>query len=283
MGAARHGAGARMSMSRNETPAGGGREALRAALRPHRLGMAAVALGLVALAVTAGDWAWLPQYLPLLGQGLATTLAMLAGSVALGGALALPVGLVQVTGPVWLAVPARVFCTTIRGTPLLLQLWLLYYGIGSLFPMIPGIRGSILWPYLREAWPYGLAALTISFAAYEGEVMRGAFAGVPAGELQAGRAFGMSPFKLFWRIWLPRALHRALPTLNGEMVLQLKATPLIATITVVDLYGVISRVRSATLLTYEPLLLLALIYLILTAVLVAIFRFFENRIPSRGA
>lgn len=273
-----------MSRSAHETPLHApARRTLRAALRPHRLAMAAVALGIAALAVATGDWSWLPKYLPLLVQGLATTLALLAGSVALGGLLALPVGLVQVTGPAWLATPARVFCTIIRGTPLLLQLWLIYYGLGSLFPMLPGLRGSVFWPYLREAWPYGLAALTLSFAAYEGEVMRGAFAGVPAGELQAGRAFGMSPAKLFWRIWLPRALHRALPTLNGEMVLQLKATPLIATITVVDLYGVISRVRSATLLTYEPLLLLALIYLILTAILVAVFRWLEQRIPSRGA
>jgi ABC-type arginine/histidine transport system permease subunit len=56
--------------------------------------------------------------------------------------------------------------------------------LGSLFPQFPEIRQSFLWPYLREAWPYGVAALTISFAAYEGEVMRGAFAGVPAGELE---------------------------------------------------------------------------------------------------
>ncbi|RQP20528.1 MAG: ABC transporter permease subunit, partial [Brucella intermedia] len=198
-----------------------------------------------------------------------------------GIAAASPSG--QTPPPRWLSWPAKAFCTVIRGTPLLLQLWLLYYGLGSLFPSIPGIRGSFIWPYLREAWPYGLAALTISFAAYEGEVMRGAFAGVPSGELQAGRAFGMSPWKVFRRIWLPRAIHRALPTLNGETVLQLKATPLVATITVVDVYGVVSRVRQETYLTYEPLLLLALIYMILTAGLVLVFRRLENRIPTRGA
>jgi ABC-type arginine/histidine transport system permease subunit len=95
--------------------------------------------------------------------------------------------------------------------------------------------------------------------------MRGAFAGVPKGELEAGRAYGMSPLTVFRRIWLPRAIHRALPTLAGETVLQLKATPLVATITVVDVYAIISRVRQDTYLTYEPLLLLlALIYMILT-------------------
>src|SRR5206468_698520 len=134
----------------------------------------------------------------------------------------------------------------------------------SLFPQFPFLRHSFLWPYLREAWPYGVAALTISYAAYEGEVMRGAFAGVPMGELEAGRAFGMGRFTLFRRIWFPRALHRALPTLNGETVLQLKSTPLVATITVADVYSVTSKVRQDTFLTYEPLLFLALVYLVLT-------------------
>lgn len=251
-------------------------------LQTHRIVLIAIALALFACAIIYGRWDWVPQYLPRLGYGTLITLAMLFGSGILGFLLALPLGLVRVTGPWWLKWPADVFCTVIRGTPLLLQLWLLYYGLGSLFPSIPGIRSSFLWPYLREAWPYGLAALTISFAAYEGEVMRGAFAGVPSGELQAGRAFGMSPWKVFRRVWLPRAIHRALPTLNGETVLQLKSTPLVATITVVDLYGVISRVRQDTFLTYEPLLLLALIYMFLTAVLVWLFKKLENSVPTRG-
>jgi len=123
----------------------------------------------------------------------------------------------------------------------------------------------------------------LSFAAYEGEVMRGAFAGVPRGELEAARAFGMGRFTMFRRIWLPRAFYRALPTLSGETVLQLKSTPLVATITVVDVYAIISRVRQDTYLTYEPLLLLALIYMCLTGILVLLFRFLENRVPSRGA
>ena len=106
---------------------------------------------------------------------------------------------------------------------------------------------------------------------------------VVARELEAARAYGMSPFTAFRRIWLPRAIHRALPTLSGETVLQLKATPLVATITVVDLYGVISRVRQATFLTYEPLLLLALIYMILTGILVVAFRWLEARVPVKGA
>jgi polar amino acid transport system permease protein len=91
----------------------------------------------------------------------------------------------------------------------------------------------------------------------------------------------MGRWTMFRRIWLPRALHRALPTLTGDTVLQLKSTPLVATITVVDAYGVISKVRQATYLTYEPLLLLALIYMILTGIMVVAFRYFENLVPSK--
>lgn len=249
---------------------------------PHRLALMAIFAVLVFCVVWFMRWDWLPKYQGRLLAGVGQTLLMLFSTAIVGFLLAVPIGLVQVAGPRPLAWLAKIFCTLIRGTPLLLQLWLLYYGLGSLFAQYPEIRSSFLWPYLRQAWPYGFTALMLSFAAYEGEVMRGAFAGVPKGELEAARAFGMSRFTAFRRVWLTRAVHRALPTLNGETVLQLKSTPLVATITVIDVYAVISKVRQDTYLTYEPLLLLALIYLCLTGVLVTAFRMFENRIPTRG-
>ena len=110
--------------------------------------------------------------------------------------------------------------------------------------------------------------------------MRGAFAGTPRGEIEAARAFGMSPFTLLRRVWLPLAFYRALPTLAGETVLQLKSTPLVATITVVDVYAVFDRVRQDTYVTYEPLLLLALIYCGLTGLLILGFRTIEKRLPT---
>lgn len=229
-------------------------------------------------------WDWLPEYGPRLLDGLWITIKLIVICFTLGIALAIPIGLVQVTGPRWLAAIARGFCTVVRGTPLLIQLWLLYYGIGSLFPSIPGIKETWLWPnLLRPALPYAIFAFTISVAGYVGEVMRGAFAGVAKGELEAGRAMGMSPFTLLWRIWLPRALQNVFPTLAGEMVLTLKATPLAATITVYDLYGVTTIVRQETYRVYEPLLFVAFIYLILTAVIVVVMRYFENRIPRPAA
>ncbi len=250
-------------------------------LQPHRIVLIAIAGAGVVSAAVFMRWDWLPQYYDLALVGLWRTIWILVVTCVLGLALAIPLGFAQAAGPWWLAAPAKAFCTVIRGTPLLLQLWLLYYGLGSLFPQFPWIRQSELWPYLRQAWPYAVLALTLSYAGYEGEVMRGAFAGVPRGQLEAGRAFGMSRWKIFRRIWLPQALHRALPTLAGETVLQLKATPLVATITVVDIYAVASRVRQDTFIIYEPLLLLALVYLVITGILVFLFRKLEARIPSR--
>lgn len=226
------------------------------------------------------DWSWLPEYSDKLISGFWLTVQLLVICSTLGFILAVPIGLAQVTGPRILAVLARGFCTLVRGTPLLIQLWLIYYGVGEIFPSIEGIRESFLWPILRAAFPYAILAFTLSVAGYVGEVMRGAFAGVPKGELEAARAMGMSPFKVLWRIWLPRAVQNVFPTLAGEVVLTLKATPLAATITIYELFGRSTEVRQDTFLVYEPLLLVAGIYVILTGIIVVVFGWLENRIPK---
>jgi polar amino acid transport system permease protein len=254
---------------------------LRSWLLPHRVVLIALAVAIAAWCALTLRWDWLPRYLPLAMEGIWRTIWLLVVTGVLGFLLAIPLGLAQAAGPWFLAAPAKAFCTMIRGTPLLLQLWLLYYGLGSLFPQYPWIRESELWPYLRQAWPYAVLALTLSFAGYEGEVMRGAFKGVDRGGLEAARAMGMTRFQILRRIWLPQAIRRALPTLGGETVLQLKATPLVATITVVDVYAVASRVRQDTFIVYEPLLLLAVVYMAVAGVIVLMFRLVERQVPSR--
>lgn len=252
---------------------------------PRRIVMLALGVALVVWCVVALRWDWLanPKYQALILTGIWNTLWLLVVTMLIGMALAIPLGLAQAVGPWYLAAPARIFCGVIRGTPLLLQLWLLYYGIGSLFPSVPWIRDSALWPILRQAWPYAVVALSLSVAGYEGEVMRGAFKGVPHGQLEAAKAMGMPRLTIFRRIWLPQALHRVLPTLGGETVLQMKATPLVATITVVDIYAVSSRVRQDTFIVYEPLLLLAVVYMVIAGLIVLLFHWLERRIPTRSA
>lgn len=251
-------------------------------LQPHRLVLMAFFAAFVVWCALSLRWDWLPQYLPLAVEGLWRTIWLLALTTGLGFALAVPLGFAQAAGPWYAAAPARAFCTIIRGTPLLLQIWMLYYGLGSLFPQIPEIRNSDLWPYLRQAWPYAVLALTLSYAGYEGEVMRGGFASVTHGQLETARAFGMPRLTVFRRIWLPQAIRNILPTLGGETILQLKSTPLVATITVIEIYAVSSRVRADTFIIYEPLLLLALVYLIIAAIIAALFRWVERQAPSRA-
>ena len=232
-----------------------------------------------------------PQYALMFLKGTVNTLIVLAVSVFFGFLLAIPIGLVQVTGPWPLAWLARGFCTVIRGTPLLVQLWLFYYGIGEFLPLIPrdvwnsdilfGLSGITVKDVLVSAWPYALLAFTLNFAGYEGEIMRGAFAGVPKGELEAAKAFGMSKNKMLRRVWLPRAIHQALPTLTGEVVLQLQSTPLVATVTIADAFFVNTKVRQDLLIPYEPLMMLALLYMVLTAIVVLIFGRLEKLVPTK--
>jgi polar amino acid transport system permease protein len=258
---------------------------MQAFLKPHRIVLITIGLVLVMLAVTLMNWSWLenPKYQTLIVQGIWRSVWLTVVTMAIGMVLAVPIGLAQAVGPWYLAIPARIFCTVIRGTPLLMQIWLLYYGLGSLFPGIPGIRDSFLWPILRQAWPYAVVALSLSVAGYEGEVMRGAFKGVPHGQLESAKSMGMPVFTMFRRIWLPQAIQRVLPTIGGETVLQLKSTPLVSTITVVEIYSVAGRIRQDTFIIYEPLLLLAAIYMCITALIVLAFRTYERRLPSRTA
>lgn len=247
--------------------------------------LALLAAALVYWLLFASDWSWLPRYLPLLLRGLWLTILLLVLSCIFGMILAIPIGLVQVTGPRWLGAIAQGYCTLIRGTPLLVQLWLLYYGVGSLFPEIarayPAFRDNFMWLIRLDGFYYALLAFTLSFAGYEGEIMRGAFLGVPRGELEAARAFGMSPWKVLTRVWFPRAVRLVLPTLAGETVLQLKATPLAFTVAVMELMGVRQKISQDTYRIYEPLMLLALVYMCLTFLIVWGFSFIEKKVPQK--
>lgn len=258
---------------------------MQAFLKPHRIVLILLALGIVAWCAMTMNWEWVanPKYQAMAVKGLWTTIWITVVTMVVGFLLAIPIGFAQAAGPAWAAWPARAFCSVIRGTPLLLQIWLLYYGLGSLFPSNPWIRDSWLWPILRESWPYALVALSLSVAGYEGEVMRGAFKGVGHGQLEAAKSMGMPAFTMFRRIWLPQAVQSVLPTLGGETVLQLKSTPLISTITIMELYDVAGRVRRETFIIYEPLLLLALTYMALTGLIVLFFRWLESRRPRRTA
>jgi polar amino acid transport system permease protein len=227
------------------------------------------------------DWSWLPTYLPLLPNAIFITLQLVVFTMFFGLLLAIPLGLAQVTGPKWLAVAAREYCTFMRGTPLLIQLYILYYGLGSVFSSYPELRQGWYWFILKEGYYYAILAFVLNEAGYLGEILRGAFLSVPKGELEAGRACGMSPFQVLRRIWLPRALRIALPALGGETILTLKSTPLAALVTVADVFSVADKVRQETYIIYPPLIMVMVIYMLLTFIITRIFNHYEMQVPVR--
>ncbi len=209
------------------------------------------------------DFSWMTGFASELLRGVGITLTLLLLSGVFGFILAISVALGRFS-PNWLISNSmRAYTSIFRGTPLLVQIYILYYGVGSLFASYPLIRGSALWPYLREGFWYVTLALILSVGAYVGEVLRGGLRSVPRGELEAGRAYGMGRWLLLRRVWLPRALQILKPTLAGESVMLLKATALASTVAVTDLLGAANLVRAQTLRVYEPLLAVAVIYIIL--------------------
>lgn len=227
------------------------------------------------------DFDWLNEYGSLFIEGLWVTLQLVLLSGLFGFVLAAAVALARLSTWRSLAWPALVFSQLIRGTPLLVQIFLLYYGLGSLFADIPALRESWAWPYLREGFAYIVLALVLSVGAYVGEVMRMGLKAVPRGEIEAARALGMSRALVLRRIWIPRAVHIVLPTLAGESVLLLKSTALASTVAVTDLLGSANYVRAQTLITYEPLITVGLLYMALAWLIERGFRLLERRIPTR--
>jgi polar amino acid transport system permease protein len=228
------------------------------------------------------DFTWITSFSAELLHGLGVTMKLLLLSGFFGFILAVLVALGRLSANRLISSTMHAYTSVFRGTPLLVQIYILYYGVGSLFASYPLIRGSALWPYLREGFWYVTLALTLCVGAYVGEVLRGGLRAVPRGELEAARSFGMGRWRVLRRVWLPRALQILRPTLIGESIMLLKATALASTVAVTDLLGAANLVRAQTLRVYEPLLAVAVIYIILAFLLEHGFSRFA-KVPQRQA
>jgi His/Glu/Gln/Arg/opine family amino acid ABC transporter permease subunit len=210
---------------------------------------------------------------PLFLDGLRVTLELLLVSTAVGMVLAVPLALARVSRSRILSVPATAYTYAFRGTPLLVQIFLIYYGL----PQFEAVRGSAVWPLLRDPMPCALLAFSLNMSAYVAEVLRGGILGVPHGEREAALALGMPHALMVRRIVLPRAFRITLPALSNEVVLQLKATALASTVTLLDLTGVGRRLTAKTYTT-EALFVAGAIYIVLTMLLAQGFRLLEGRL-----
>jgi His/Glu/Gln/Arg/opine family amino acid ABC transporter permease subunit len=217
------------------------------------------------------DTGFLTLLVDKLLQGLQTTLVLLALCGVLGNLLALPVAFARLSKRVWLNKPAYLYILTLRGTPVLVQLYLVYFGLGEVLSHFPQLRHSMVWPLVRSAFGYAVIALTLNTAAYCAEIWRGALQGLPRGQTEAARSLGLRPWQVNLLVMLPQAFRNALPALAGQNILLLKATSLASTITIFEVMAAANLVRSQTFRVYESLLGAAVVYIALTLLITLAF------------
>jgi His/Glu/Gln/Arg/opine family amino acid ABC transporter permease subunit len=213
--------------------------------------------------------------IPNLLHGTLVTVEITGLSVIIGFCLALPLAIMRVSQLRTLWMPVYVFIFYFRGTPLLVQIFLIYYGSGQFQHFLSSIG---LWSLFQSAWFCAVLSLTLNTAAYSAEIFRGGIQGVPYGEIEAARACGMSGSLLYRRIILPKALRIAWPAYTNEVVFLLQASSLVSIITVMDLTGVARVIAARSFAFYELFLSAALLYLILVYGLLFLFRRIENHI-----
>lgn len=222
------------------------------------------------------------QFLPPLIKALPLTLMLTAVAGTLGLFFGIILALARISGYRILVWPSFTLGLVMRGTPLLVQLYLVYYGLGELLPGT-WVRHSWLWPYLRNAIWYAILVLTISQACYNAEVLRGAILAVPKGQIEAARAIGMSPGRIFRRITLPQAFHAALPVLASDVIILLKATSLASTVTIMEVLGTARALQRETMMILEPLIAAAIIYFVVVLILTQLTSLLERKATSYRA
>ncbi|MCW6509919.1 ABC transporter permease [Lichenifustis flavocetrariae] len=223
----------------------------------------------------------LPFLLDVMGRLLAVlpmTLALFILSISLGAVLALTLTWMRVSGIGILDRVARAYVFVFRGSPLLVQMFLIYYGLGQ----FPAVRHSVAWPVLREPFACAVISLGLCTAAYSAEIFRGALLAVGDREVEAARACGMSGFLLFRRIIFPIALRAALPAYSTEMILMVKSTSLASILTVSEMTGVAQKLIAQTYRTMEIFLCAALIYLAINFVVARLVGLLEYRLSRHS-
>jgi histidine transport system permease protein len=202
-------------------------------------------------------------------SGLAVTLWLLVASIGFGFVTAVPLAVARVSKKRWLAMPVRIYTYVFRGTPLYVQLLLIYTGIYSL----EFVRShALLDAFFRSGIHCTILAFALNTCAYTTEIFAGAIRATSHGEVEAARAYGMSWFTMYRRIVIPSALRRALPLYSNEVILMLHATTVAFTATVPDILKVARDANSATYQSFNAFGLAALIYLAVSFALVAAFR-----------
>ncbi len=215
------------------------------------------------------DFSLIIESFPLYLDGLWTTVWLVALTLVIGLCVSIPLAIARNSTNYALSLPSWAFIYFFRGTPLLVQLYLIYYGMDQFFPV-----KDTLW---EHAWFCALVAFVLNTSAYTAEIIRGAINGLPKGEVEAAKAYGMSKFMTYRRIILPSALRRALPAYSNEVIFMLHGSAVAGIITIMELTGAARLVNSRYYAPFESFLTAGLFYMALTFIILWCFKIAEKR------
>jgi polar amino acid transport system permease protein len=233
-----------------------------------------LAVALVMMVINGWDLAKFERYGPRYLNGLWTTISLVGISIVLGALLSLPIAFARMSKNRVLNTIAYAYVYLFRSTPLLAQLFLIYYGLGSFRAELESVG---LWWFFREAWYCGLFSLTINTAAYQAEILRGAIESVPRGQHEGAAALGISKRITLRKVILPQALIVALRPYGNEVILMIKGSAVVAIVTVFDLMGETRYAFSRTF-DYQTYLWAAIFYLTMVEALRHLWAFLEARL-----
>ena len=238
-----------------------------------------VLMALLGFALARFLWtSWDPTFFERFGDkywsGLLITVQLVAYSTFLGALLSVPVAFGRMSSNPLARYPAKAYIGFFRGTPLLAQLFLIYYGLGQFRPQLDAVG---LWTFFREPWFCAVFVFTVHTAAYQAEILRGAIRSVPSGQWEGAGALGLHRFVTFRKVIVPQALLVALRPYGNEIVLMTKASALVAIITVLDVFGEARRAYSRTF-DFQAYIWAALIYLALVIALETAWSWIERRL-----
>ena len=203
--------------------------------------------------------------------GLDNTLLLLIISLPIGFILSLVFALGRVSSNKFISKPIASYIFIVRGTPLLVQIYLIYFGLGS----IAFIRESFLWYLLEEPFWCGVLALTINTVAYGSEIFRGGIQSVTKNQVESGKALGFNQFMLLRKLIIPIALRKVLPSYGNELILMVKATSLVSLTTYMEMTGIARKIMAKTFAPVEAFLAAGILYLFLNFLMIQFIKYLE--------
>jgi polar amino acid transport system permease protein len=231
-------------------------------------------VGLLAYLVAVWNVEWFQKYIPTYISGLKVTLGLVVLSTIFGAVLSLPIAYARMSKSTILAALGYGYVYFFRGTPLLAQTFLIYYGVGSFRPQLEAVG---LWSFFREAWYCAILAFTLNTSAYQAEILRGAVQSVPRGQWEGAASLGLHKLQTLWKVVLPQALIVALRPYGNEIILLIKGSAVVALITVADLMGE-TRLAYSRSFDFQSYIWAAIIYFAMVEALRNGIEWIERRI-----